>query len=87
MWLAVSYKSICYALGVNTNIIKRGIREKIMIQQFFILYNNINFYEYIYDTSIFNQKARINYIVGYISFFGPYEQSENEYTSNCIWQN
>lgn len=26
----------------------------------------MNFYKYVYDTKIFNQKAQINYIVGYI---------------------
>lgn len=87
MGLAVSYKSIRRALGANANAVEREMREKIMTRRFFILYDNMNFYEHVRDARIFNQGAQINYTVGYICFLGPYEQSEDECTSDCIWQN
>lgn len=57
MELAVSYKSICCALGANANAVEREMREKIMTRWFFILYDNINFYEHVRDARIFNQAA------------------------------
>lgn len=57
MKLTVFYESICDTFGANTNTIKRKMREKILSHQFFILYNNINFYKYVCDASIFNQRA------------------------------
>ncbi len=57
MGLAVSYKSICRTFGANANAVEREMREKIMTRWFFILYNNMNFYEQMHDTHIFNQRA------------------------------
>lgn len=54
MGLTVSYKSIYHALSTNANTDKREIREKILTQQFFISYNNMNFYKYVRDVYIFN---------------------------------
>lgn len=72
MGLTISYKYICYTLNTNTNIVKREMRKKIMIYWFFISYNNINIYEHMCDTHIFNQRAQINFTIGYIYFLGPY---------------
>lgn len=33
----------------------------------------MNFYEYIHDAYIFNQRVQINFTIGYISFLGLYE--------------
>ncbi len=81
--LAVSYKSISRAFGANAKAMEREMREKIMTCQFFILYNNMNFYEHICNAYIFNQRAQINYTIGYIYFLGLYEQSEDERILNC----
>ena len=57
MRLAISYESICYTFGANVNVVEKKMREKILTRQFFILYNNMNFYKHIRDTYIFNQRA------------------------------
>lgn len=67
--LAISYKSICCTFGANANAMKKEMREKIMTHHFFILYNNMNFYEHVHNTCIFNQGAQINYTAGYICFW------------------
>lgn len=73
MGLAISYKSICRTFGANTNAVEREMRKKIMTHRIFILYDNINFYAYMYNACIFNGRVKINYIVGYIYLLGPYE--------------
>lgn len=45
----VSYKFFCCGLQANAKAIIKEILEKIQTQQFFILYNNMNFYENIRD--------------------------------------
>lgn len=80
MRLTVSYKSIYYTLMENTNAIERKMRKKIMTYRFFILYNNMNFYQHVHDTHIFNQKIQINYITKYICFLYSYEQFKDENT-------
>lgn len=85
MRLAISYKSICHAFSANANAVQREMRKKIIIHWFFILLNNMNFSEYVYDTCRFNQGAQINNTVGYICFLGLYEQSEDKHTLDCIW--
>lgn len=55
--LSISYKSICYTFGINANVIKREMKEKIIKYRFFISYNNMNFYEYVYNACIFNQEV------------------------------
>ena len=45
-----------------------SIIEKMRFQQFFILYENINFYKNIYNQKFFNYSTLLNYIVGYIYF-------------------
>ena len=52
--LAVFCKNICCTLNTNANSVKRKIRKKIITYWFFILYNNINFIKYKYNTYIFN---------------------------------
>lgn len=85
--LVISYKSIYHPLSANANAVEREMREKIMIYWFFILFNNMNFSKYVRDTCIFIQGVQINYTVEYICFCGLYEQSEDERTLDCIWQN
>ncbi len=77
----------CRTFGANTNAVEREIRKKIMTCQFFISYDNRNFYEHLCDACKFNQGAKINYIAGYIYFLSLYEQSEDGRTLDCIWQN
>ena len=57
MGLFVFYESIGYAFIVNASTIKAELREKVQKYRFFILYNKLNFYKYMHDTQIFNQKA------------------------------
>lgn len=85
--LAVSYKSIRCALGVNANAVEREMKEKVLTRQFFISYNNMKLYEHVRDACIFNRRAQINYTAGYVCFLGPFDQSENGRLSNCTWQN
>lgn len=73
MKLALYYKNICCTLDANTNVIEKEIRKKILTCQFFILYNNMQFYEYVCDTYIFNDETQINYTAGCICFISPYE--------------
>lgn len=76
------YKSICYAFIANASIIRAELREKIQKYRFFILYNNMNFYKRMRNAQMFNQRAQINYIIGYISFIKPINV-----VSNLYWQN
>ena len=55
--LAIFYKSIYCAFHINANTMEREIREKVMTYWLFIFYNNMNFYEYLHNTCIFNQRA------------------------------
>lgn len=47
------YKSIFCTLSANANIVEKKMRENILTCQFFILYNNMNFYEHVHNTCIF----------------------------------
>ena len=53
------------------------ILEKTKIQQFFISYNNINFYENVHDQKIYNCNDLISYIIGYIYFIKTSNGIEN----------
>lgn len=61
-----------------------AILEKIRTYQFFILYDNINFYENVYDQRIFNRNALISYIARYIYFMNPWNGIKNV---NNSWKN
>ena len=60
MAILVFYKSIYQTFIANTNIVEVEIRKKLQLYRFFILYDNMNFYKYVYSTCIFNHKVQIN---------------------------
>lgn len=47
--LIVLYKTIYQALNVNSQAILKLLCEKINIKQFFLSYNNMNFYKRVQD--------------------------------------
>lgn len=66
--LIVLYKSLRHSLQLNTKAVMDLIIEKMRSQQFFILYDNINFYENVRNQRIFNCNALLNYTIRYICF-------------------
>lgn len=73
----VSYESLRYGLQANAKVIMEAIMEKTKNCQFFISYDNINFYENVRNQRIFNCNALVNYIVGYICFIKIPNNIEN----------
>lgn len=54
-----------------------SIIEKTRFQQFFILYNNINFYENVCNQRLFNCNSLLNYTARYICFMKTNHRIEN----------
>lgn len=54
--LTVSYNGICYIFTTNAKVIEKKMGKKVWTaRQFFILYDNMNIYEHVHNTYIFNQ--------------------------------
>ncbi len=68
MGTLVSYESLCRGLQANAKAVMEAILEKTQNRRFFMLYDNMNFYENIRDQRIFNRNALVNYTAGYICF-------------------
>ncbi len=66
--LMVSYESLCHDLQLYAKAVINLIIEKTQSQQFFISYNNINFYENVHNQRVFNCSTQLNHIAGYIYF-------------------
>ena len=64
----VSYKSLRCGLQSNAKAVMDLIIEKTQSQRFFILYDNINFYENVCNQRLFNRSSLLNYTAGYIYF-------------------
>lgn len=64
----VSYEFLRHGLQSNAKAVIDLIIEKTQSQQFFISYNNMNFYENVRNQRLFNCSFLLNYIVGYICF-------------------
>ena len=68
MHIIVSYESIWRGLQVNAQAVIKEILDKTRFHRFFILYDNINFYEYVRDQQLQNRSVMVNYTAGYICF-------------------
>lgn len=82
-----SYKSFRCGLQANAKAILEEILEKTQTQQFFILYDNMNFYENVYDQRIYNRSSLISYTAEYIYFIktlNSIEDSTNSWKDEYI---
>ncbi len=66
------------------------IAEKTRFYNFFILYNNINFYEHVRDQRLHNQSAIVYYTTRYICFMknpeeGRCDDPQPYYSLSHIW--
>lgn len=52
--IIVLYESISRGLQINAKAIIEEIINKILFHHFFILYNNINFYEHVWNQQLYN---------------------------------
>ena len=68
MDIRVLYESIRRGLQVNAAAVIEEIVEKTRFHRFFILYDNIDFYENVRDQRLHNQSAIVNYTSRYIYF-------------------
>lgn len=73
----VSYESLCCGLQANAKTVIEAILEKTQNRQFFISYNNMNFYKNVRDQQIFNCSALINYTARCICFMKTPNGIEN----------
>ncbi len=77
MSLLVSYKSLRRSLQANAKAVMEEILEKTQTRQFFISYDNMNFYENVRDQRIYNCSSLISYTTGYICFMKTPNGIEN----------
>ncbi len=65
------------------------IAEKTRFHRFFISYDNINFYEHVWDQQLHNRSAIVNYTARYICFMKTPEEGRKDCQSlkemNSIW--
>ena len=80
MGIIVLYESIRRNLQVNATAVIEEIIEKTRFHRFFILYNNMDFYENVRDQRLHNRSAIINYTFGYICFIKPSEGDREDNT-------
>lgn len=89
MEILISYKSIYWAFVVNANVVKVEIGGKVWLYCLLISYDNINFYKQVHNTWIFNHRAQVNYIAGYICFIDFPYSSRDDFLNNFSdsWHN
>ena len=68
MGLVVSYKIVLQALNTNGQAVLRMLCKRVNIKQFFLSYDNINFYKKVQDQRVHNKNYQVVYIAGYICF-------------------
>ncbi len=56
------------------------IAEKTRFHRFFISYDNMNFYEHVWDQRLHNRSAIVNYTAGYICFMKTPEEGREDNT-------
>lgn len=64
----VSYKIVWWALNANRQVVLRMLCKNVNIEQFFLFYDNINFYKKVQDQRVHNKNHQVAYIAGYIYF-------------------
>ncbi len=80
MDIIVSYESIRQGLQINAKAVMQEIAEKTRFYRFFILYDNINFYEYVWDQQLHNRSVIVNYTARYICFIKTLEEGREDNT-------
>ena len=74
----VLYESLNCGLQANTKAVMEEILKKIQTRQFFISYNNMNFYKNVHNQRIFNRNALVSYTARYICFMKLQNGIENK---------
>lgn len=77
----VSYESFHHDLQANLKAIIKEILKKTQTRQFFILYDDINFYQNVCNQKIFNCSTLVSYIARYICFMKSLNGIENKNNS------
>ncbi len=80
MGIIVSYESIWRGLQVNAAAVMEEIVEKTRFHHFFILYDNMDFYENVQDQRLHNRGVIVNYTARYICFMKPSEGGREDDT-------
>lgn len=73
--LVVSIETIQRFLQINTWAILSMLKKRIKTQQFFLSYNNMNFYDYVYNQRLYNKRHLVNFIAGYVYFMNALDSS------------
>ena len=68
MSLVVSYKTVWQALNANKQAVLRLLCKKVTVKQFFLFYDNMNFYKKVQDQKVHNKNHQVIYIPRYICF-------------------
>ena len=64
----ILYKIVWQVFNANKQAILRILYEKVNVTQFFLFYNNINFYKKVQDQKVYNKNYQVVYITRYIYF-------------------
>ena len=80
MGVIVLYESIRRGLQVNATAVMEEIVEKTRFHRFLISYDNMDFYENVWDQRLYNRSAILNYTSGYICFIKPPEDGKKDDT-------
>ena len=64
----VLYKTVWQALNTNRQAILRILCKKVNIEQFFLSYDNMNFYKKFQDQKFYNKNHEVVYTAGYMYF-------------------
>lgn len=80
--IVVLSKTICRALNININLIWKNLQNCVQFERFFISYNNIDFYENVYDQQFHNYARLLLYTTRYICFMKAFDGSPLLYLSN-----
>lgn len=64
----VSGETICWSLQYNATAIVELLKDRVANEPFFVLYNNMKFYEKVRKQRMYNQNHQVNYTADYICF-------------------
>ena len=53
--LVVSYKTVWQALNANRQVVLRLLCKRVNVEQFFLFYDNMNFYKKVQDQRVHNK--------------------------------
>lgn len=66
--LVVLYKTVRQTLNANGQAVLRMLCERVNIEQFFLSYDNMNFYKKVQDQRTHNKNHQVAYSARYICF-------------------